>query len=838
MTDSTFTNLFNNFAPPLTRVIPSLSYTMETSEEPMKHTVISPDAGSDTLHDYGIEGFNDDLRNFSSPTLISEQHYLNTASLVMNEMDSASTVIPSHQMHDHDQYADVQEDDLAEGQRHKLIEMNKCQIRIQSLTLMWRELKGDITKNRDTIRDFFDEFRYILVTSQLLDETILISNFYNSGNSQSIRKKRSTSDGTGIRLQYGELDKQKVIFSFRISYSFSLRLVQIIRFLKYLQTSQVLKHNQRKFISIVLLVNLHSLLNFIKIKNILLTSILLSQLKSSVSHFQQFDVLIMKIFNRFREYKLYNNQIIMPLTPGHQPQRNIIKLNQSNRLTIESSMFDVLNSTLTVMINSTVKSIRVLLPLINRCDLENFVDIYNINLVELNYMINEVLSNIDLVVLTQEKIKKFQKLRRFLLTVLLSINLNSNFNNLDFVWGKLLRIFQLEINGEGFTPLDDKFLAVSSEFKELVHITESANVTLRNFINCNKESLNVSTTSPPASTSTTVHDPVAKAVRSSSVEIQDKLKELLFHFQNISTYKELQDMNESVSRLTLTYSQTLHHLKPKNVQRKPSIQAMNNNIKKSKRFSLQAHQLRSFTSPLSLGSAGSQSQTDTPTGAYITAASSKKSKRLSTGLPIPLLTVLESTHEPSIPSPTSPVVNKRLVSYDDNYINNSTLDSYSVDDGLGLNIKPQRKENAVKQTTNDSNLEYINEFISNDDSVIISNDVVEYANEDDGLVDGMTREEFRAKLELNFAMMANGGEFSQRHTNDTSSLIGLNDFRTGDSSDEDTDHNAGEILDSISDSVSSNGLMKTGSSVDGNGNGFMDELKCTLESHRASEVSW
>lgn len=758
MTDSsTFTNLFNNI-PPLKRIIPSLSYTSDTTKVGLE------DPENYTLHDYGIESFNDDLRNFSSPTLVNDQQYLSKASLLINEVESTTTILQgTKSLNSLYNYIGEQEDDDDDDE---LIEMNNHQLRWQNLVVLWRELKDSILKNTTTLHEFFDEFRYMLVTSQLLDETILISNFYNSSNNQ-IRKQKSKLLITGhMKLHYGELTKLKTLFKFKVNHScFSYKVVEIIQFVKYIKKSKVLTPIQRKFITVIVLLNLNSLLKFIKVKNILITHILLSQLKKSISIFQQFDVLIMKIFRRFKEFKLYDNQIIMPMNHTSQPHRNIIKLNHSNKLTLETTMYEILNSSLTLMTNSIIKSIKVLLPFSNRYDLENFVDIYNINLVELNYLINENLSNINLVELTQEKIKKLQKLRRFLFTVLLSINLNSNLNNYDFVWGKLLRIFQLDVREDNFFILDQKLQGILSELHELSLINESINITLSNFIATNKQQL-YSSSSPPhntqpslpsssTSSSHTTPPPFEKAVRLSSLDIQDKLKELLFNFQTVSNYEELQHIGDSITNLMQTYKKTVQQLKPKVVaaQRKPSIQSLNNNIKQSKRFSLQAHQLRSFTSPLSM-------EASLPMVPATT--TSKRSKRLSTGLPIPLLTVLEASQK-APPLPTSPSYDhgKRLVSYDDNYINNSTLDSYSVDD-LTLKISPppqssknNREDVALARISADEkkNLEYIDDLISNDDSVIITNDTGDPGDEEDGLVDGMTSAEFKAKLEMNFAMM-------------------------------------------------------------------------------------
>ncbi|KAH3672712.1 hypothetical protein WICMUC_004118 [Wickerhamomyces mucosus] len=680
MTDSELRNLFNI---PFKRKIPNLS------------TSRIPNDQNDTLLDFGID--NEDYRSFSSPTLINEFH---SGSQFFDDIDAESTVIQ-------------QPSEFKGWGIHQMRNVQNTMNSLKCIQKLWSILKRSIDNNREKTQMFFDEFRYMLVTSQLLEETILISNFYDG-----LRRKESQILIEKSKdLHYGEISKLTSIYHLKINERDHQSLIKMVLLIKHLKLSKI-KQIYKKFIIAIILLKLQSIIQFNFLISDIVENSLVSNLKKFISSYQKFDLNSQKLFNNYKELELFSNIIPKP------EKTNVMKPNSGSK-----SIYEIIYSTLTISLDSLSNSLKVLLPLVNHPDLEKFMGIYSINLIDINYLIDGKEDSIDNVIQLEEKFNKFKKLRRLYLVILLSMNVTTSSDS-NFTFEKISKIFKPQ-NVSQYKTLNWKLIAISSEINILNQVNETLFLSLNRYIVQNRFS-------SKRNSERFQHD--TSCMSELTFDLSEKLKKVILDLKTITNIEDFNKIGNSLDDIKSMYDN-------KSIAMKGPISH------KSKRLSLQSHQLRSFTSPINQST-----------------STNKKGKRLSSGLPIPLVTVFEDNKEEFLNS---------SVSYDDTYINTTSNNSLNHEIDLG----------------------YIDALISNDTSVLISNKDgdTSYEDDDNDRNDVMTNEELKRKLEISFSKLS--GNFNEDTVKDRAS-----------------DRDKNTMNDPINDSI--NTMLKDES--------FINELKLVL----------
>lgn len=457
---------------------------------------------------------------------------------------------------------------------------------------------------------FFDEFRYILVSSQLLDETIMVSKF-----AQRIKKK-SILDLRKSSKEFGQL----------ITISAKYHISSLINDFNIIKNWSLIRHmgkslhkyssKQIKLVCIISIIHL----NFIMRANItrlkIIQSKLLNQLKHFIKTFQNFDILIQKLITKYKELKIYNNII-----PNHQ-----INTTSEN----PDHIYETITSSLVLSTNSLMNAINTLLPFTNGIELENYCGIYNIEITELGFQIEELKPfkvDTDPIDLLASKFKKFQFLTRFFIVILLAMN-HQRFMHSPFL-NKVFGIFQ--INNGNDCSLINKLLLISRNLENLQQTGLNMNKIIERSTTLNSN--NVSTTIRPIDKST---DPLL-----------NKVKELELQIILLRRNKDPQLLKEL--GITLEDLTTIHKKEVLNSNPKSLLTVG----KRNNRLSLPPTSNYSY-----------------PIQQRSKSTSHKNYKRLSTGFALPLLTVTEEDETPS----------KRAVSYDDNYLNIMPSHDFSNED--------------------------------------------------------------------------------------------------------------------------------------------------------------
>lgn len=534
------------------------------------------------------------------------------------------------------------------------------------------ELKFKCQQQKLKNMAFFDEFRYILVSSQLLDETIMVSKFAQRKKMKSLLDLRKSSK------EFGQI----------ITMNAKYQITSLINDFNVIKTWGLIRHinkNLHKYslkqIRLVFIVSMIHL-NYIMRANItrlqIIQTKLLNQLKKFIKTFQNFDVLIQKLITKYKEIKIYNNII-----PNHQ-------LTTSEN---PDHIYDTITSSLILSTNSLMNTLSMLLPFTNGAELENYCGIYNIEITELGFQIEELkpfkVDN-DPIDLLTSKFKKFQFLTRFFIVVLLALN-QQTFVHSPFL-NKVFGIFQIHTRKD--CSLINKLVLISNNLDNLQQTGLNMNKIIEGSTTFNSN--NVTTTIRPTNKST---DPLL-----------NKLKELELQIILLRRNKDPQQLKElglTLESLTTLYKKEQLNSNPKSLL---TVGKRNN------RLSLPPTSNYSY-----------------PVQQRSKSTSHKNYKRLSTGFALPLLTVTEEDETPS----------KRAVSYDDNYLNiMPSHDSFT-------------KEDSIQQQQGDYIQE--NNLLSNDDSVVITSNEGIMGNESDDDSTVLDSEAFKQKLELNFTKMINGG---------------------------------------------------------------------------------
>jgi hypothetical protein len=591
-----------------------------------------------------------------------------------------------------------------------------------SITQILRKVLSQFHELDGQFENFQDEFKYILITSQLLDETLLISKYKKKISSLHL-KVRDSLIVTRFGIRFKQMQSQ---YSMNGNYLNSISYLRIICFLRYLSINHdKFNRGQLKSILIIITVNIYGLANIRSFSLKVIETVILNGLRRFIKNYQKLDISIIKLMNNFKELSIFPN-----LTNNTVPT-------QSTDLQKSEEIYDVLNSTLILSVNGIINNIVNIFHCINSSGLKNYCEIYNIQLEELNYHLsskscNSSTSDYDKM---SQNLKKFLYLRRFFICCLLSTNeVDSDPTYLH----KISRIFHIpEPQSSHISDNFERFSAISKALQNLYKFSETVSNNLNGFMaKENSRVLGGKDTSTIMPTSQTP---------SHLIKLTHKLKEIQLNLATLDDNNSIDDQIQEFAKIgeLLTsvhniYNQDLTNLQKSSQTNKPFHLAQRSYsspldnrsssilLSKRKRFSLPPQQqftLQARSSPTSGSMSPASPSTSTPS------STPKSYKRLSTGLSIPLLTVMENENDIFDASSV------KKVSYDDNYIN----------------ITPSLQSPSYPPPTNVTNADYISEhqLLSNDDSIVITpivNEAADYSL-DNNVLDN---DDFKRKLERNF----------------------------------------------------------------------------------------
>jgi hypothetical protein len=493
--------------------------------------------------------------------------------------------------------------------------------------------------------EFLEEFRYILVTSQLLDETILISRFYNKRKSShfQLNEKKITWTKYGKVVRLGS------------QYRLSPRTNNgaLIKSIIELNKFKIGSPQQVEHLIVNALLNLDIHIRSKALTSQLIQTTVLNKLKVFMKTFQKFDVLAQKLLTKYREAMLYSNLI---------PQANESETLDSNKL------FEILSSVTTLAFQSLVNGLNGLLPLVNGNDFENCCEIYNVDLSEMVMTLDDEDTNSRSIDSLALRVKKFQYLRRFFICSLLAINVKQSSQS-DFM-AKVSNLFQPDIKQHNTTF--HKWSSVSRILGEEHQLIVSLIVSMNTFIQLQKIKFG-----PTSLGSDMVQGP---KIQGPTMELSRKVKELqleLLSFdKSLSTGDQLlkfRAIQPHLDSLMEQYQKNLNELEASSNQRPFKLNKQRVTSTTRKRFSLPPLQHTQNMSP----SQSPRSASSSPTN-Y---------KRLSSGLGLPLVTVMESDETKDIE------YIQGLISNDDSVVITSNTDDHSFETLNNELLKEQLEHN-------------------------------------------------------------------------------------------------------------------------------------------------
>lgn len=672
---------------------------LSISQQPVQQEeiVVNKDQTMKSRSDEMISDWGFDMDNTNSPTLVN---------IDLNNNKNFHYGIHS-------------DDDLTISSMPKFI-LPSSNLSIQLL------LKNIFNKFNDidlSFQKFQDEFKYILITSQLLDETILISKY---------KKKISTlqlnHNSNTLITKFGNFfinSGSNLLMNDNLN---SLTYIHLVSFIRHLFKNYTkLNKLQSKSLLIIISVNLFILSNYKLICYKIIEITILNNLKKFIKNYQRFDISIIKLLNKYKELTIFPNML-----PNNIPSR-------SSDILKSDKIYEILNNSVNLLTSNILNNINQLFSSINSSDLENYCGIYNIDLNELNYylsneFISNNLSNYEKLLIN---LKKFQYLRRFLICCLLSSTNEININYSEFL-NKVIKIFQADKMIPNSINLFNKLNLISSSLQNIQNLSHLLNLNIMEFIKFEK-----------ISTSNT--EDSLKNINTTSSNLSNKLKEVQLNLSILDKHKsidnQIEDFNkigELINSINQIYNQDLSNLqnsvektsnKPFNLVQNNSVSPLTSSssitLSKRKRFSLPPQQ---HLTPQSRSTPRNNTNSISPSTPNSNSSTPKNYKRLSTGLSISLLTVMENE------SDIFDVTNHKKVSYDDNYINiTPKLQS------------PAYLSNESEQVESKKNY-YItkNNLLSNENSVIINKieEDDDSLNElDSNILDNI---EFKKRLEKNF----------------------------------------------------------------------------------------
>lgn len=693
--DKNFTFLEGSLAP-LKRYLSASLTSHPTEKDPHRPLSLRNGGGTtysrtrdDHLRDDGLFdwGLDDDYRDTSSPTLVNDY--------TSSEMDlSADTPIVEQHVFSDWGVSPTKDRQHARIGLQASVSTRKLPVRRRSLGQVFQILMKKQRLMTEESSAFLDEFKYVLVTSQLLDETILVSRFYNKKKSSSLSIK--STEKRGVITDFGRIIK--VNTTFRINPTIPtynvVRIVQILIYMNHSKHSHSLKQLNIATSLLLIVLWLH-----IRSKNLRLSitqTTLLAKLKNFIKRYQKFDTIIQRLVNKHKEITLYTN--ITPQTP-QTPQT---PTTPSTPTTLEKSvdpdaLYEIINSTVFLSTQGLIKALKTIIPLVNSNELENYCGIYNVNISELAFMIDDPkLSDMKTSENLVHCVKRFQFIRRFFICTLLAFNLE-NSDCTPFM-NTVCKVFGVVGVHESVSV---KWETITIVLAELQSLNGTLFESMKNFVALKNLNLGAFPIHQDSSSRTSQQsDPTASLKR--------ELKQLqldLLSFDNDKSPEdqlvEFKNIGKVLESLNQTYQNGLSFLE---------------NSTNRRQFHLTKH--RSVSARTSKRSSTPQGQPHlnliSPPRSFSSSPSlTQHHKRLSSGLTLPLLTVLED--DSSIPiSESDYVIDKNLLSNDD-----SVVISLNTDDAFeGMTseeLKKKLETNFERFTSTSTTIEQMRDVVGTDE---------------------------------------------------------------------------------------------------------------------------
>ena len=609
-------------------------------------------------------------------------------------------------------------------------------------------------------RTLWEKFKYTLITSNLLDDSMILSK-----NEQSL---------SNLLQNNPSLKHDHVIANFRTNFdcNFNLILILINLIITLIKTSC-----NRNMLT-VLLVLVLKLIRLHKLRLAILSNKNMNHLNQFLLSNYKINKHLISSLIQLKELHLYNGINGGLITDEDDLTR--YKYNLKSNL-LNSVYF--LNSNL-------MNSINDLFHLINGDVFEQYVSINNINLGIISEQTKKFESPVDEAVYS---INRFNQLRKLFICQLLSINEKNNKKNF-FVY-QLMDNFNLPEGIDTPKNLNDKLISISNIFTDQNKILQNFNLIFDKFSQTSKlvkqshENEDILDVGKPENESPSDVNLVSLVEKleslvtnfkyfhkynqsTKSINNIDELNEKIMIFNQfndeLSKVKELyqlcaNDLNNDIylaQNCYLASSTEGSSMKSPQPERGEFSLKSFHNASIKKRFSLPAStgtQVDGLSSPVQ--------RSDKQKDRNSTSSSGKKYKRLSAGLGLGLLTVVEeqSNSNSKTKSTKSSDSNGLPVSYDDNYINilpPQTYETYnqSTLDQLSNNTKAKKLSFSLRN----SNRFSLNSMCSNVSGVtdlISSTQLTNYDDEQDDINDSniskISKEELRLKLEESFSRIYN-----------------------------------------------------------------------------------
>lgn len=656
------------------------------------------------MSDWGIDGLNDDFHD------LHDLHDFHE-----NSSYTSSSYNPRHYKHHHHHNNP--------GDYYLTLHLMKSNTDILSQFIKHHY-------NFDSIQNkFIEKFKYNLITSTLLEDSMILS-----------KNDQALNDILTILRE--NLSPQNFNFNLKFNYNLNSILIFINLIIHCIKNGCNVQIFKILFIQSLKLIRLHKLkLKLITKKNLNQTNQFL------LSNYRINKYLIINLL-RLKELHVYNFM---------NTQDDQILIHERSNLKIH------LLSTLYFLNFHLLDAIAKLFDVTNSEIFEQYVNINNVNLSTLvNSSNQDCESPIDEVV---AQISKFHQLRKLLICQLLSINEKSNTKSF-FVY-QLMDNLNLKQSPETQVCLNDKILLITTIFEQQVKHLEHFHSTFEKFQECSNDQ----------KASSDFEDILELTKPGSESGLNTNLMGLIEKLDSISTnLKFFHKYNQSTKSITNTdelheklmiFSQFKDDLAQAKELYKLSINDLNNEIYlvernsypsstdgssiKSPGLDNREFNLKSFHNPsikkrFSLPStssldevllANSLGQSDNKPKEKVSNSSGRQYKRLSAGLGVGLLTVVEEKpdgNSDSIGSKFSDSLKQR-VAHDDNYINilpPQTYETYnqSTFDQLSSNGK-LKKYSINLRNSNRFSMNSMNSTVSGVTDLISSTQLTNYDDDND-----------------------------------------------------------------------------------------------------------
>ena len=633
------------------------------------------DVAYDGVSDWGIDS--NDFRSMSSPTLVNDYAHgqvdIHGDTPRLEEDVNFWGMSPAKVRH-------VQIQDVRSGP-----------VRHWSASELCKELKR---RNEDLelqFEDFIEDYRYLLVTSELLDEALMVSKF--SKKKKSAASFHSPNGKQVFYTKHGEVVRYDSKYSISPHFNELTVLDSAIQ-LNRLKSRSAQLHSPQD-VKTTLIRSLSSTHLYLRSKSII-TDLwhvsTLSKLKAIIQGFQKFDTLVAKLITKFKELSIYTD--LVPHTKhSDDMDPNIV--------------FAMVNSVLTLSLQRCTTSSKELLASVNGLELQNYCDIYNVQTTDLVSVFDPETPSftIDFIV---NKLYKLRSLRRFFICSLLAFDFGSERGealiNVEFM-RQLTSLFKIDSNVK---------LTISSRWGVLLKTLDDQNSlivmltsSMKDFIQQHDISLSSLPMDLRGLDSSTKLDPTLEL----SKHIKDLQLKLLAVDRNAASEVQLESYRKlqiTIDSIVQQYHKDLNKLENSSNRRPFHLTKQRVTSTTRKRFSLPLQHVQS-----------SPSQQGNPSKSA--SSSPKHYKRMSSGLGLPLLTVTESTESSSFYQDDYV---KNFLSTNDSVVISSNTDDTTFETMDDQMLKEQLEKNfSMMTSTNSVSVEENGEELHVKDGEMSKNDV-------------------------------------------------------------------------------------------------------------------